>query len=135
MQSLPEPALAAEVIAAFASLRALSLGALETLPNACVQKWFVRRRGRAMSLMHILQQVGVGFMGHAISANVVAKGWRITAALGGVVNVALLAPSVLLLRSTPEAAGMLADGAVPEPATPKVEEEKDPDSVGLRAPL
>jgi len=99
-----------EVVALFFFLRALSMGALEIFSSACVQKWFVRRRGRALAVVATLTQFGNAAGGEVISELVLAAGWRTAARGGSLVNLALVPVAALLLRRSPEACGLAPDG-------------------------
>lgn len=114
-----------QVAVLFFFLRGLSLGALETFPGACIQKWFVQRRGRASTWVNALQQLGLAVMAPVISWLVANVGWRQTAWLGALVNASLAIPSVMILRSTPESFGLLPDG---EPLGTVVTKGKVPDA-------
>jgi len=99
-----------EVVVLFFFLRGMSLGALETFPGACVQKWFVRRRGRAATLVTMLQQAGNALAAPVVSGLVLAVGWRQTARWGSLANIVLAIPTMLILRSRPEDCGLKPDG-------------------------
>lgn len=87
----------------------LCLGAGETFPNACVQQWFHRRRGRAVGCVFTFQWLGNAVYGTVI-AGVVAQSWHLAAGLGAVANLALAPLSALLLRRNPEVCGLVPDG-------------------------
>lgn len=99
-----------EVALVFFFLRALCLGAAEIFPNACVQHWFHRRLGRAMSIMILSQQLGTGSAAFPVSRLVTNGGWRLAMQLGACVNFVLFILSLFLLRNRPEDVGLLADG-------------------------
>lgn len=122
-QRLPAKALKyLEVVVLFFFLRALSLGAMEIFPSSCLQKWFVRQRGRALSTVNTLQQLGNALLAPTISGLVFTIGWRRTARLGAVANLLLVLPTVLLMRKDPEACGLLPDGDIVEATTvPRVD--------------
>jgi len=99
-----------EVIFVFFFLRSLCLGAAETFPNACIQQWFKRRRGRALSLTTTCQQLGNGIAASVVSGLVAGAGWRFAMQAGACANFVLAPVSFLLLRARPEDCGLLPDG-------------------------
>mmetsp|Transcript_11342 Transcript_11342/g.14202 ORF Transcript_11342/g.14202 Transcript_11342/m.14202 type:complete len:493 (+) Transcript_11342:36-1514(+) len=105
-----------EVIGLFFFLRMLCLGAGEIFPNACVQQWFQRRRGRAVGVVFTFQWLGNAVIGTAIAGIVADYSWHTAAALGALANLILSPLSALLLRRSPEVCGMLPDGyaSIPE---------------------
>eukprot|EP00928_Gymnodinium_smaydae_P097934 TRINITY_DN898_c2_g1_i6.p1 TRINITY_DN898_c2_g1~~TRINITY_DN898_c2_g1_i6.p1 ORF type:complete len:527 (-),score=71.41 TRINITY_DN898_c2_g1_i6:1010-2590(-) len=99
-----------EVIVSFFFLRALSLGALEICPNACLQRWFVRRRGRAVSLVGTAQWIGISLLGLVVAWLVSQYSWRRAAMAGASLNMITAVVTALFLRSGPEDCGLLPDG-------------------------
>ena len=99
-----------EVVGVFFFLRMLSLGAGEIFPNACVQQWFRRRRGRAVGVVFTFQWLGNAILGILIAGIVAEYSWHTAAALGAICNLILAPVSALLLRRSPEVCGMLPDG-------------------------
>ena len=74
-------------------------------------RWFVRRRGLALSIA--FSGVGAGSITLLpwFQALVVAAGWRVACAVLGLLVLLLLAPINLLLRGRPEDVGLAPDGA------------------------
>ncbi|CAK9078128.1 unnamed protein product [Durusdinium trenchii] len=109
-------ALRVEVIGVFFFLRMLCLGAGEIFPNACVQQWFKRRRGRAVGVVFTFQWLGNAVFGTVIAGIVANYSWHTAALLGATANLFLAPLSALLLRRSPEVCGLLPDGwaAIPE---------------------
>lgn len=105
-----------EVVGVFFFLRMLSLGAGEIFPNACVQQWFRRRRGRAVGVVFTFQWLGNAIFGTMIAGIVAEYSWHTAAALGAICNQMLAPVSALVLRRSPEACGLLPDGyaTIPE---------------------
>lgn len=95
------PLLQVEVILIFFVLRLLCLGAGELFPNALVQQWFERQRGRAVGMVYICQWLGGALFGTLVAAMVAKHGWRLAALLGAVLNLLCAAVSLLFLRSPP----------------------------------
>ena len=85
--------------------------------NVIVAQWFLLRRGRALALA----SMGVGFakvcMPVIAASLILWLGWRHTwVVFGGVILLLVVAPSLMLVRRTPEEMGLLPDGA---PAIPR----------------
>ncbi|CAJ1361065.1 unnamed protein product [Effrenium voratum] len=99
-----------QIICIFFFLRMLSIGAGETFPNAAVQQWFRRKRGRAVGVVFTFQWLGNGLIGLAVSAVVRRYSWHAAAFAGSGVNLMLAPLSALLLRRSPEVCGLLPDG-------------------------
>ena len=80
-------------------------------------RWFVRRRGLAMSLAFSGVGVGSIILLPWVQLLIEQGGWRAACWALGIVLVAVLAPLNLLLRQRPEDLGLVPDGAV-SPRTP-----------------
>jgi len=80
-------------------------------------RWFVRRRGLAMSLAFSGVGVGSIILLPWVQLLIEQGGWRAACWALGIVLVAVLAPLNLLLRRRPEDLGLVPDGAV-SPRTP-----------------
>jgi hypothetical protein len=94
----------------------VGLGALDTFSSNTVTAWFVRRRGTALAIMTIGFYVGtdVGTL-QLLTAVQRAAGWRAALCAAAAVCVAAAPLCALLLRSTPEQAGLVPDGLAPPP--------------------
>lgn len=112
----------------------LSYGVLCGVGHAClgmvvcaaaIGKWFVRKRGFALGLSSMGIGVGTMIMGPAAGYIVNAYDWRTGFVFFGVVilGIGILVSQVLMGRTTPEASGLLPDGA------PAVGEGPGPDVV------
>ncbi len=87
--------------------------------SVVVSKWFIRRRGRALALASLGNQLGVIVIVPITGFLIAAIGWRNAWAMLGVGVAALvLIPTALFMRRTPEDMGLLPDGDPPEPAPP-----------------
>jgi MFS family permease len=80
--------------------------------NVIIAQWFLRRRGRALAF----SSMGVGFakvcMPIIAAWLIVSVGWRESWMVFGVATIALVvAPSLLLVRRSPEEIGLNPDGA------------------------
>ena len=80
---------------------------------ACLNNWFVRRKGLAFSLMAVGISVGGATITPIIALLVLGVGWRTAALVSGVLVLALSLPLTLLMRSTPEEMGLRPDGDRP----------------------
>ncbi|MGD9890184.1 MAG: MFS transporter [Dehalococcoidia bacterium] len=108
---------AVAVFLAFAALRALGQGSMTINATLLVGQWFVRYRGRAMSI------VGLGFAASAALLPPIARllidtvGWRgAYMALGVMVWVLVIPATLLVVRNRPEEIGLFPDGASAPPA-------------------
>ncbi len=83
-----------------------------------IAKWFVRKRGRAMSLFFAGIPLGIGIASPLTQLLIDAVGWRgawiILGAAGGV---SIAAISLIFVRNTPGDLGLLPDGEPAEPGS------------------
>lgn len=103
---------------AFALLRTFGSGALTLSGRTLVPHWFVRRRGRAFSLLGIASAFSLALVPPVSEALISAVGWRSAWRIEAVLIWAILIPLVLLfVHDRPEHIGQHADGEPPiEPA-------------------
>ena len=86
------------------------LGAGQMLSTVILPKWFIRQRGRALSLASLGTGFGP-FIFPTISQRLVdVVGWRDAWVVLGIVVLALMLPLSLLVRTRPEDIGLLPDG-------------------------
>lgn len=98
----------------FVLLRLLGQGALTVVPTAMVALWFVRLRGRALSLVSLGAVAGQGLFPPVVHLLIAGTDWRTAwVLLAMVVWVLLLPPVVILVRPTPESMGLRPDGDAP----------------------
>jgi len=102
--------------------------------NVTIAQWFVRKRGRAMGLANL----GTGIAKFAIplfaASLFVLIGWRGTWAVFGVVAPLLVvAPTLILLRRSPEDIGLHPDGEPPIRSAGTSPERRGPSATGRRA--
>ncbi len=89
--------------------------------NAILSKWFVRKRGRAISIASMGLSAGAVVLAPAIAYVIVQFGWRVAWAVqGGLLCAALAVPAMLIIRRQPEDVGLLPDGAS-EPINSRLE--------------
>ena len=94
--------------------RALITGLLSIVAGVAVSKWFIRRRGRAMSFAVTGLRFGQAIVPPYTTFFVLRTGWQSAAiALGAFIWVLTLVPVILLLRRQPEDMGLRPDGDLP----------------------
>ena len=94
--------------------RALNTGFLSIVAGVVVAKWFIRRRGRAMSFSITGIRFGQAIFPPYATFFVLRSGWQSAAiALGGLVWALTLLPVALFLRRQPEDMGLRPDGDSP----------------------
>lgn len=95
----------------FVFLRLLGQGSLTVVPTAMVALWFVRLRGRALSLTSLGAVAGQAAFPPLVYLLIAHMGWRTAwVVLAVVIWVVLVPPAFLLVRRTPESMGLLPDG-------------------------
>jgi MFS family permease len=91
-----------------------SLGLAATGPvvaNAVVTRWFVRRRGTAVSLLGSAAMTGMSLLVPVVAWLIVTFGWRPTyVVLGGAVLLGMLPLCLFVVRDAPESMGLGPDG-------------------------
>lgn len=91
--------------------RALGQSALSVISITMVGQWFVRRLSLAMAIYTIVLSVGFMLAFPLVGATVVSSGWRTAWTAIGLALLLGLAPlGWLLVRRSPEAAGVTPDG-------------------------
>ena len=115
-----------KLAAGFAAIRILGQGSLTLIPTTLIALWFIRWRGKAIAM---------GILGGAIShaafplliyTLITNTGWRNAwLVLAFVIWIALLLPSVLLIRRSPESVGLLPYGQSPSPENQTEEGKAD----------
>ena len=106
---------AVQLLAGFAGLRILGVGALMLIPTTMAALWFVRFRGRAVAITNLgvsLSLVAFPPLVHVMIS--IFDDWRkawVIMAIG--VWSLLLLPAILLVRRSPESIGLLPDGNRP----------------------
>jgi MFS family permease len=92
--------------------RALGQSALSVISLAMVGQWFVRGIDSAMAVYSFVMSLGFMIAFPLVGTLVQQRGWRAAWLSIGVALVAVLAPlAYLVVRSTPEAMGLVPDGA------------------------
>ncbi len=84
-----------------------------------IAKWFVRKRGRAMSLFFIGIPLGIAIASPLTQLLIDAVGWRAAwFVLGAAGGLSIAAISIAFVRSAPADLGLFPDGAPAEPGSP-----------------
>lgn len=78
--------------------------------SAAVAKWFIRKRGRALSFLISGNGIGGAIFVPLIAWLIVQFGWRAATIVIGVATLLIPLPLTLLVRSTPEEMGLVPDG-------------------------
>ncbi|MDP8946603.1 MAG: MFS transporter [Actinomycetota bacterium] len=96
----------------FAAMRALGQGSLPVTATMLTAQWFVRQRGRAMSVVFLGLAASNAVLPAAAQGLIGSVGWREAYVALGVMVWALLIPTaILIVRNRPEAVGLNPDGA------------------------
>jgi MFS family permease len=103
-----------ELAAVYGVLAAVGLAATgPVVANAVVSRWFIARRGTAVSLLGSAAMAGMSLMVPTVAWLILTLGWRTTYIVIGIfVLVCLLPLCLLVLRDSPESMGLEPDGAV-----------------------
>lgn len=84
--------------------------------SAVVSRWFVRRRGTALSMLGGASMAGISLLVPIAMALILAVGWRWTYGIFGLAVVVVMVPLALwVIRDSPEVAGLTPDGLPAEP--------------------
>ena len=78
--------------------------------GAAVAKWFIKKRGQALSILITGNGVGGAVFVPLIAFLIVTFGWRHAAIVVGVATLLIPLPLGFLMRSTPEEMGLVPDG-------------------------
>ncbi len=78
--------------------------------GATVSKWFIKKRGRAISILTTGNGIGGAIFVPVIAWVILEFGWRKTAIILGVSTLLIPLPLSLLIKSTPEEMGLKPDG-------------------------
>lgn len=116
----------------------LSLGLAATghvISSATLTRWFVRRRGAAMSLVGAAGMAGISLLVPIVMWCILAFGWRGAVSLLGLVTLAVVLPlSLFVIRDAPERMGLAPDGDGPTPATDAAPVERTRVAAALAVP-
>lgn len=90
----------------FYIIASMGSGVTVSLPNATVQKWFIKKRGLALGLVTAGVGAGTLFLAPLAQSLIIAYGWRPTYIIIGVSYWALLTLNALAMVDTPEKKGL-----------------------------
>ena len=109
-----------EVAAVYGVLAAVGLAATgPVVANAVVSRWFITRRGTAVSVLGSAAMGGMSLMVPTVAWLILTFGWRTAYIAIGVFVLACLLPLCLLvIRDSPEAMGLEPDGAIRATSAP-----------------
>jgi MFS family permease len=82
--------------------------------SALVNNWFNRRRALAMSSYHAVSSLGPALLVPLLATLIASQGWRTASMVAGFTILGVALPLSLLVRNTPESAGLLPDGGPAE---------------------
>jgi MFS family permease len=95
----------------FAALRTLGQGSLTLVPTTLVSLWFIRLRGRVISIVSVGMMTSAAVFPILLHNLIGALGWRETwVVLTFSIWVLVTIPSIFFVRRTPESVGLLPDG-------------------------
>ncbi|MCP4592463.1 MAG: MFS transporter, partial [bacterium] len=92
--------------------------------SASVAKWFINKRARAISVLVVGNGIGGAAFVPLIAWLIVEYGWRTAAVVIGVVTLIVPVPLSMLIKSTPEEAGLLPDGGTKNPRNSLPDQER-----------
>ena len=98
----------------FTLLRCTGSSVLTLTGRTLVAQWFVRRRGRAVSIINLGKTVGMGVVPAANAVLIAELGWRHAWRINAVVVAMLVPLAILFVHNRPEDIGQYPDGAGPE---------------------
>ncbi len=78
--------------------------------TTAVNKWFIRRRGLAFSIISAAGAVGGMIMAPLLSYVILTYGWRNGSICAGLIILAIAIPAALFIKPSPEALGLHPDG-------------------------
>jgi MFS family permease len=81
---------------------------------AAVNRWFLRKRSLAMSIVSVGNGLG-GAFAPLVGLLVITVGWRQAVFISGLTIIVFIVPLSLLVRNNPESMGLLPDGDGPVP--------------------
>ncbi len=108
----------------FMMIRTFGQGSLTLIPNSMVPQWFVRRRGRVLSVLAIAGAASSAVLPFVNIQLIDGMGWRFAWIFWGCVLALVMAPVAwYFTRERPEDLGMLPDNAARRPAPSSAGEE------------
>ncbi|MFT4040113.1 MAG: MFS transporter [Thermomicrobiales bacterium] len=109
------------LVIGFSLLRASGQGVLTLAARTLVPHWFVRRRGRAFSIIGLAATLSLAAVPLFSGVMIANFGWREAWRINGAIILLGLAPLLwFVVRDRPESIGQHPDGIPPDPALPRV---------------
>ena len=105
----------------FTLLRVSGASVLTLAARTLVAQWFVRRRGRAVSLINLGKMLGMAIVPPANAVLIERFGWRDAWQANALFVVLLLPLAAIFVRGRPEDVGQFPDGRRPEDAVAAAE--------------
>lgn len=102
------------LILGFTLLRCTGSSVLTLTGRTLVSQWFVRRRGRAVSIINLGKMVGMGAVPAGNALLITQVGWRDAWRINAMVAATLIPLAILFVHSRPEDVGQYPDGADPD---------------------
>jgi MFS family permease len=117
-----------ELAAVYGVLAAVGLSATgPVVANAVVSRWFIRRRGTAVSLLGSAAMAGMSLMVPTVAWLILSFGWRTAYIVIGIFVLTCMLPLCLLvIRDSPESLGLEPDGAVRAASAPPLTVTRTP---------
>lgn len=108
------------LVIGFSLLRASGQGVLTLAARTLVPHWFVRRRGRAFSIIGLAATISLAVIPLVNGILIRYLGWRDAWRVNGLIILLVLAPLLwFLVRDRPEHLGQHPDGIPPDPTLPQ----------------
>jgi MFS family permease len=101
----------------FTLLRSTGSSVLTLTGRTLVSQWFVRRRGRAVSIINLGKMAGMGIVPAVNAVLVTQFGWRDAWRVNALIVATLVPLAILFVHSRPEDVGQFPDGIRPDPPT------------------
>ncbi len=102
----------------FAAIRTLGQGSLSLISTTLVATWFIRKRGKVTAVYHLGMAASQAAFPPLIYLLINSYGWRNAwVVLGFIIWAVVVLPSLVLVRRSPEAVGLLPDGDSTAPVT------------------
>lgn len=102
------------LLLAFTLLRATESSVLTLTGRTLVSQWFIRRRGRAVSLINLGKMLGMAAVPAGNALLISHIGWRDAWRMNAILVATLLPLALLFVHSRPEDLGQFPDGTQPD---------------------
>src|SRR5262245_63453476 len=101
--------------------------------NAVVSRWFIRRRGFAISILGSAAMTGMSLLVPVVAWLIITVGWRMAYGVIGLVVLLVILPLCLfVVRESPEAFGLAPDGYVARPDAAATPATRTPVATAMR---